>query len=108
MKPAVLRPLAEQDLLDITRWYAEQGGARLAGRAFDAARQALARVEVMPGLGSPLAAERCDLPGMRHWGVEKFPMRWYYFEQGTHLDVVRLLADRQDIAAILSDESPGG
>ncbi len=93
-------------MLGITRWYAEQGGTRLAERAFDAARQALARVEVMPGLRSPLAAERCGLLGLRHWGVEKFPVRWYYFEQGTHLDVVRLLADRQDIAAIPADGPP--
>ena len=105
MKPAVLRPLAEQDLVRITRWYTEQGGSRLGGRAFDAARKALARIEQMPALGSPRIGERSNLPGLRHWGAEKFPMRWCYFERDTHLDVVRLLADRQDIAAILADES---
>ena len=29
-------------------------------------------------------------------------MQWLYFEAEAHLDVVRLLGDRQDIAAILS------
>ena len=104
MKPAVLRPLAEQDLLRITRWYSEQGGSRLGGRAFDAARKALVRIEQMPALGSLRIGERCNLPGLRLWGVEKFPIRWFYFERDVHLDVVRLLADRQDIAALLADE----
>ena len=104
MKPAVLRPLAEQDLLAITRWYTEQGGSRLGGRAFDAARKALVRIERMPALGSLRIGERCNLPGLRLWGVEKFRVRWCYFERDTHLDVVRLLADRQDIAAILGDD----
>ena len=102
MKPAVLRPQAEQDLIDITRWYAEQGGSKLAERAFDNARKAVALVERMPGLGSPAIGDTSGLSGLRHWGVEKFPMRWYYFERDNHLDVVRLLGDRQDIAAILS------
>ena len=102
MKPAVLRPQAEQDLIDITRWYAEQGGSTLARRAFDNARKALVAVERMPGLGSPAIGETCGLSGLRHWGVEKFPLRWYYFERDGQLDVVRLLGERQDIAAILS------
>jgi toxin ParE1/3/4 len=29
-------------------------------------------------------------------------MQWLYFEADGHLDVVRLLGDRQDIVAILS------
>ncbi|MCZ7562315.1 MAG: hypothetical protein M5U30_21710 [Burkholderiaceae bacterium] len=34
----------------------------------------------------------------------KFPLSWCYFERGDHLDVVRLLGERQDIIAILGDE----
>ena len=64
----------------------------------------MVRIEQMPGVGSLRIGERCNLPGLRHWGVEKFPIRWYYFERDAHLDVVRLLADRQDIAVILADE----
>ena len=29
-------------------------------------------------------------------------MKWLYFETEDHLDVIRLLGDRQDFAAILS------
>ena len=105
MKRAVLRPMAMQDLIAATRWYAEQGGDALGARAFDAARRALKPIERMPGLGSPMVGERCGIPGLRHCGVDGFPIRWFYFERGTVLDVVRLLGDRQDIAAILSRES---
>ena len=44
----------------------------------------------------------CDIPGLRAWRVEGFPMLWLYFEADEHLDVVRLLGERQDIVAILS------
>ena len=106
MKPAVLRPLAEQDLIGIVRWYAQEGGTRLGARAFDAARQALETVERMPGLGSPSIGEACNLPGLRHWGVTRFPIRWFYFERDDQLDVVRVLDERQDIAAILDATPP--
>ena len=92
MKPAVLRPLAEQDLIGIVRCYAQEGGTRLGARAFDAARQALQTVERMPGL--------------RHWGVTRFPIRWFYFERDDQLDVARLLDERRDIAAILNATPP--
>jgi len=33
--------------------------------------------------------------------VAGFPCGWFYFERVDHLDVVRLLADAQDLNAIL-------
>lgn len=106
MKRAVLRPLAEQDLLDAAAWYIEQGGLALGGRAFDAARDALEPLMRMPGLGAPVSPERGGVPGLRHWGVSGFPLQWFYFERDDTLDVVRLLGERRDIATILSDDPP--
>ncbi len=31
-------------------------------------------------------------------------MQWLYFEASDHLDVVRLLGDRQDIIAVLTEQ----
>ena len=104
MKRAVLRPAAERDLIDATRWYIEQGGLALGAKAFDAARGALEPIKRMPGLGSPALGRACGLPGLRQWGVGGFPMSWYYFERDDRLDVVRLLGDRQDIATMLADD----
>ncbi len=106
MKRAVLRPLAEQDLLDAVAWYIEQGGPALGGRVFDAARHALELLMKMPGLGAPFFPERGGVPGLRHWGVSGFPLQWFYFEGIDTLDMVRLLGERRDIATILSDDPP--
>ena len=102
MKPAKLRPLAEQDLVDAARYYAQEGGAALGERMFDAALAALKPIQRMPAMGSPRLGQLCEISGLRSWRVTGFPMQWLYFETDGHLDVVRLLGDRQDIAAILS------
>jgi toxin ParE1/3/4 len=106
VKPARLRPAAENDLTDLTRWYAEKGGNALGARLFDSAHAALEPIQRMPGLGSPLQAESVGITGLRHWGVEGFPVRWFYLERDDHLDVLRLLGERQDIAEILSADEP--
>jgi toxin ParE1/3/4 len=99
--PAWLRPRAEADLIDKTRYYRTAGGDRLGERFFDAALASLRSVERMPGIGSALIGEMCDVPGLRSWPVKGFPVRWYYFVTDEHLDVVRLLADAQDLPALL-------
>jgi len=45
-----------------------------------------------------------DIPVLRTWRVSKFPLLWFYFERDDRLDVVRLLGERQDVAAILARE----
>ena len=69
---------------------------------FDAALAALKPIQHMPAMGSPRLGLLCEIPGLRSWRIKGFPMLWLYFEAEGHLDVVRLLGDRQDIAAILS------
>lgn len=102
MKRAHLRPRAEADLLEATRYYASEGSVDLAERMFDAAIASLELIERMPGMGSLRLGELCEIPGLRSWRVTDFPMQWLYFEAEDHLDVVRLLGDRQDIIAILN------
>ncbi|MDZ7590837.1 MAG: type II toxin-antitoxin system RelE/ParE family toxin [Rubrivivax sp.] len=105
MKPAHLRPQAEADLIEATRHYAIEGSVELAERMFDAAVAALEPIEGLPATGSPRHGQLCEIPGLRSWRVKGFPMQWLYFEASDHLDVVRLLGDRQDIVAILTDEA---
>jgi toxin ParE1/3/4 len=38
------------------------------------------------------------------WPVARFPLLWRCFERADHMDVVRLLGERQDPAAILGGE----
>ena len=105
MKRAHLRPLAEADLLEATRHCVTEGRVELAERMFDAAIASLEPIEPierMPGMGSPRLGQLCEIPGLRSRRVTEFPMQWLYFEAEDHLEVVRLLGDRQDILAILA------
>lgn len=104
MKPAKLRPLAEKDLVDVVGYYAREGGVALGERVFDAAVSALKPIQRMPAMGSPRLGQLCELEGLRSWHVTGFPLQWLYFETDSYLDVVRLLGDRQDIAAIMNSE----
>lgn len=87
----------------MARYYAQEGGFDLGERVFDAALAALEPIRQMPSIGSPRLGLLCDIPSLRCWRVTGFPMQWLYFEASDHIDVVRLLGDRQDIIAILRE-----
>ena len=103
MKPAVLRPQALRDQQSEVRHYRKEGGTRVAVRVAKATNQALDQIELEPGMGSPTLGKLLGISGLRTWRCGKFPLVWCYFERADHLDVVRLLGERQDIAAILGD-----
>ena len=102
MKAAKLRPTAEQDLVNAASYLAQHGGQATAERLIGNALACLEPVQRMPGMGSPRIGQICDIPGLRSWRVTGFDMQWFYFDTPDALDVVRLLGDAQDIAAILS------
>lgn len=104
MKPAELRPLAESDLIDWTQHHRGSGGSELGTRFFTAAIAALRAVEEAPGIGSPRIGELIRVPEVRRMGVQGFPCGWLYIERPLVLDVVRLLADRQDVAVLLEQD----
>lgn len=103
MTIARLRPLAETDLVERTRYYRTEGGTELGSRFFDAAVASLRAIDKMPGAGSPRPGELCDIPGLRVRRIEGFPVGWFYFVRSDHADVVRLLADAQNLPVILAD-----
>jgi toxin ParE1/3/4 len=40
--------------------------------------------------------------GLRVRRIEGFPCRWFCFVRAEHLDVIRLLADAQQVTAVLA------
>lgn len=104
MKPAVLRPQALRDQQGEVRYYRKEGGTRVAVKLAKVTNAALDQIELDPGIGSPTLGKLLGIPGLRAWRVAKFPLLWCYFDRGDQLDVVRLLGERQNIAAILDDE----
>jgi len=103
LKPALLRPQALRDQQGEVRHYRKEGGTRLAVKLANATHTALDQIELDPGIGSPTPGSLLGIPGLRTWRVAKFPLLWCYFDRADHLDVIRLLGERQDIAAILGD-----
>jgi toxin ParE1/3/4 len=99
--PAWLRPLAETDFVERSHFYLAEAGEEVASRFFNVSIAALQAVERMPDTGSPRIGELCDISGLRVRRIKGFPCGWFYFVRTDHLDVVRLLADAQDLAAIL-------
>ena len=106
MKPAALRPQADADLIERTRYDLEAGGAELAESFFDASIDALRAIEATPGLGSPWIGALLGLDGLRRIGIAGFPCGWIYLERQEVLDVIRLVADRQDLASALDEDAP--
>lgn len=102
MKPAHLRPQALADRRESARYYRREASVRIAEEMVVASRQALDHIVQNPGTGSPRIGQELGIPSLRSWRVSGFPLIWFYFEREDHLDVVRLLGDRQDILAILS------
>jgi toxin ParE1/3/4 len=99
----ILRPQAEVDLVERAHYYRDEGGSDLAARFFDTAMTALDAIGRMPGAGSPREGELCGIDGLRVRRIPNCPCGWFYFASGDRVDVVRLLADAQDIAAVLAD-----
>jgi toxin ParE1/3/4 len=104
LKPALRRPQALRDQQGEVRYYRKEGGTRVAVKVIKATNAALDQIELDPGIGSPAVGKRLGIPGLRAWQVPKFPLVWFYFERADYLDVVRLLGERQDVAAILGAE----
>lgn len=101
MKPAILRPQALRDRQIEVRYYRKVAGAKVAVRLVNAANAALDQIELDPGIGSPVVGKTLGIPGLSTWRVSAFLLVWFYFERDDHLDVVRMLGERQDIATII-------
>jgi toxin ParE1/3/4 len=104
LKPAVLRPQALRDQQGEVRHYRKKGGTRVPAKVAKVTDEALDQIELEPGMGSLTLGKLLGIPGLKTWRAANFPLLWCYFELADHLDVVRLLGERQDIAAILGDE----
>lgn len=100
MKPCVLRPKAREDRRSEVRYYRSEAGARVAGHLVDALSQALEQMGRNPAMGSPTLGQELRVTGLRTWGVRGFPLTFWYFEREAHVDVARLVGQRQDALAI--------
>ena len=101
MKLALLRPSAKEDRRVEVRYYREKAGQEVAIRLVMQMGLALEQIQINPGIGSPRWGQLSEVAGLRAWRVTGFPLVWLYFDRPDHLDVIRLLGERQDILSIL-------
>ena len=71
--------------------------ARLAG----AIEADLQTIEQQPAIGAPTLGHELGIPDLRTWEVSGFPLVPIYIERLEYLDVVRLLGQRQNVAALI-------
>lgn len=75
----------------------------MADTFLDALEKAVTHIQRAPGTGSSRYAQALGLPGLRFWGLGKFPFSLFYIEQADHLWVIRLVHMSRDIPASLQD-----
>ena len=73
-----LRPLAEADLIERTRYYRREAGETVAPRFFDAAVAALRTVERLRAPGRTRVGELSGISGLRAMRIAGFPCGWFY------------------------------
>ena len=104
MKIAQLRPKARQDLRHELIHYRGEASQAVAQRLRLQAEQSIELLARNPGLGWPTLGRELGIENLRTWPLSGYPLLWLYIEHPRHLDVVRLLGQRQDIASILLDK----
>ncbi|WP_157267748.1 type II toxin-antitoxin system RelE/ParE family toxin [Azohydromonas aeria] len=96
MKRCLLRPRARDDRRAEVLNYREVAGTAVAARLVTAMAKALEELSTNPGMGSPVLGQTLGVEGLRTWRLDGFPLTFWYFERDEHVDVVRLVGQRQD------------
>jgi toxin ParE1/3/4 len=102
---AFFRPLAKQDQRHEVWYYRSHAGEATALRLVASLSAAIAQLCANPGIGSPMLGHELGIAGLRTWRVTGFPLVYLYIEASDRIDIVRLLGERQDIAAALFESS---
>lgn len=95
-KRCVLRPMARDDRRIEVRYYRQEAGAAVADKLIKAMAKALQELGRNPAIGSPTLGQLLGIAELRTWRVQGFPLTFWYFERAEHVDVVRLVGQRQD------------
>ena len=98
-KPVVPRELARRDVVEAVDHYAMEAGERVALAFVDALEAAYGAMAEQPAAGSPRYAHELGIPGLRVWGLKRYPYLVFYVEQADQIDVWRVLHGRRDIPA---------
>lgn len=82
------------------RYYRQEAGTLVARRLVQALAKALQELARDPGIGSPRLGQWLGIDGLRSWRIDGFPLSFWYVERAEHVDVLRLVGQRQDAGAV--------
>ncbi len=99
-KPHVLRPQAREDRRAEVLYYRQEASAAVATQLVKAMAKALKDLEHNPSIGSPTLGKLLGIDQLRTWRLQGFPLSFWYFEREDHIDVIRLVGQRQDQGAV--------
>jgi toxin ParE1/3/4 len=99
VKPVVPRELANTDIDRNIAYYLVEATEQAAYGFIDALEAAFSHIGHHPATGSPRYAHELNLPGLRFWPLTRYPYLVFYVERPDHIDVWRVLHDKQDIPA---------
>ena len=102
-KPVVPRLRARQDIDEALAYYLNEGSEHAALGFIDELERAYAHISLHPATGSSRYSHELDLPGLRSWGVRRFPHLIFYVERDDHVDVWRVLHGARDISSSLQE-----
>ena len=100
----VPRQGAEQDIAEAVDYYFGEGGVELSLQFIESLEAAFGQLAAHPESGSPRYATELDLPGLRHWPLNKFPYLIFYVLNADVVDVWRLLHGKRDIPETMRGE----
>jgi toxin ParE1/3/4 len=92
---------ARADRQNEIRYYRREAGEQVANRLIDAFQAGLRRLAEQPAIGSPTLGHELGIENLRTWEVSDFPLVLIYIERANHVDVVRVLGRRQNIASLI-------
>lgn len=100
----LITPKASQDI-DRLFEYLAQNNNEAALRFFDATRQTIAQLAVIPGKGSLFEIDNPRLVGLRKWSVKGFKKYLiFYLTDEELLTVIRIIHASRDLPSILIKE----
>jgi plasmid stabilization system protein ParE len=76
--------------------YRQEAGAAVADKLVKAMAKALQDLESNPFIGSPVLGRLLGIEKLRTWRLQGFPLTFWTFEQADHIEVIRLVGQRQD------------
>ena len=94
-KPLQRRPAALEDMILQVAYRREGAGKSSADTLVDEMQQCLQSISEQPGLGSHRIGQLLGIPHLQWKRVGKTRLWFWYVEEGTHIDVVRLVSTDQ-------------